>query len=584
TARLLAGVVAGLGISATFTGDDSLVRRPMDRIIEPLRKMGCNIYKDVGALFTIYPSKLVGIDYTLPVASAQVKSCILLAGLFADGETIVREATATRDHTERMLQYYDAEISVSCNKITIKKSVLNARDIYVPNDFSASVYPIVLAIKKGGCVLSNVGVNATRSAALDILISSGANIKVCNRKTVCNEQVADIVVEESALQPLYASVSQSALSIDELPALAILACGIGGESLFEGVGELRYKESDRISTTINLVESFGGEARFVNGNLYIKAGKEVKYLKVAETKRDHRLVMCAVCASLMYGGGIVKDTDAISISNRFFFDEIVLPIKRLALIGGSNCANSLSPLLMTYLARQFNINVSYEIVSCDNLTDEQLKDKILSYDGVNVTMPYKERVSSIFQSRLNSVNTCIIEDNNVETYSTDGSGFISAIANAGINLADKRVLVVGAGGATNAVIDKLIYEAKSLPYCVNRTQSKADSINSRYNLTPSESYYAYLFFVPDCEYTDNFDINNTKFVFDCNYKTLTRLILRAKEQGIAYLNGLSMLFFQGLDSFCMWFHLDRSKIDGKELYNKFVDILIKQQNMKEDNL
>ena len=317
--RLLAGLMAGQAFSCTLTGDESLNGRPMERVITPLTKMGAAIDSDCDGTPPLQISgglKLKGIDYTLPMASAQVKSCILLAGLYADSRTSVTEPAVTRDHTERMLRTMGVNVASEGGRISIEGGQhLKGTSIQVPADLSSAAFVILAALlaNDADVLIENVGVNPTRTGVIDILKSMGGDISLQNQRTLGDEPVADIRVRSSALRGGDVDPKLVSLAIDEFPVLFVAAAAADGKTVFSEIGELRVKESDRIAAMaaglralgIQVDESDDGAvvhgARFSSGTV--------------DSFGDHRIAMAlAVAACTADGPVAVKDVDAVQTS------------------------------------------------------------------------------------------------------------------------------------------------------------------------------------------------------------------------------------------------------------------------------
>jgi 3-phosphoshikimate 1-carboxyvinyltransferase len=316
--RLLAGLLCGQRFDSTLTGDESLTTRPMQRIIEPLSLMGASIDSDDGRppLLIYGGHELAGIHYALPVASAQVKSAILLAGLYAKGETVVIEPAVTRDHTERMLKSMGANIESDSGRIRLQGTgQLNATKFQVPGDLSSAAFLILAALiaRDAEIVIRSVGVNPTRTGAIEILREMGGDISIESPQLVGEEPVADIRVRSSAMHGIAVDSSFVSLAIDEFPVLFIAASVAKGTTRFSGIGELRVKESDRISAMaeglrqmgVNIDESEDG-AEIHGGEL---AGGTV------DSQGDHRVAMSfAVAATVAKAALRVRNTDAVDTS------------------------------------------------------------------------------------------------------------------------------------------------------------------------------------------------------------------------------------------------------------------------------
>ncbi len=307
-ARLMMGIVAGHPIEARFTGDASLCRRPMGRVLRPLRQMGLNVAegdKDTLPLTLIGSGQLVPMRYVLPVPSAQVKSAVLLAGLAAAGETTVVEAEATRDHTEKMLTYLGAHISVTetgeGRAITIKgQPLLEGRPIRVPADPSSAAFLAAAALICPGSeiVIENVLVNPTRTGFYTTLIEMGADIVLEAQRDQGGEPVADIRVRHSALRGVNVPAERAPSMIDEYPMLAALSAYAVGETLMLGLAELKVKESDRLAATEAGLKANGIDAVAAGDTLTVRGSGRVRGGGLVETDMDHRIAMAFLTLGL----------------------------------------------------------------------------------------------------------------------------------------------------------------------------------------------------------------------------------------------------------------------------------------------
>ena len=318
TMRLCTGILAGQRFNSTLFGDESLSKRPMRRVITPIELMGGNITSNDGkAPLKIKGTALNGIEYRSPIASAQVKSCVLLAGLHATGKTTVIEPYISRNHTELMLKYMGANITTDNNSTTIEKSELEPRVIDVAGDISSSAYFIVagLIIPNSDIVIKNVGLNPTRTGIIDVVKRMGGNIEILNQNTVSGELVGDIRVKYSQLKGCSISGDDIPRLIDELPVIALLATQADGETIISDAQDLRKKESDRITTITNGLNSLGGNIQekpdgfIINGKTILKGDKEL------EVFHDHRLAMTYYVAGLICEKEIlIKEFQWVNIS------------------------------------------------------------------------------------------------------------------------------------------------------------------------------------------------------------------------------------------------------------------------------
>jgi len=329
TMRMLAGVLAGQTFTSTITGDSSLRRRPMRRVIEPLREMGAEIKSRDGDLapLEIRGGKLRAIDYALPVPSAQVKSAILLAGLYADGVTTVREPVRTRDHTELALREFGATVETAKREIRVEgRPKLGARQLAVPGDLSAAIFLMGAALLLPGSALTlhNVGMNPTRAKVLDFLISMGAAVHVASVQSQNGELLGDINVGHAALEGGTVSGEQVAEMIDELPMIAALGPFTEKGIEIRDAQELRVKESDRIAALADGLRRMGAQVEEFPDGLRVegKSAGKLRGVKV-DPKGDHRIAMALAVAALgAEGETAIQDAGCVGVSFPEFFTTL----------------------------------------------------------------------------------------------------------------------------------------------------------------------------------------------------------------------------------------------------------------------
>ena len=327
TTRLMSGLLAGRPIMTVMTGDDSLRSRPMGRVINPLRSMGAEISaRDGGRLAPIvfHGGELHGIEYDMPVASAQLKSCLLLAGLRATGNTVIKQPDVSRDHTERMLAGMGANISVDGLAVTTSESELTAADVEVPGDISSAAFWIVAAAAHpdADITLSNVGVNPTRTGIFDVLRAMGVDIDLVNERTIAGEPVADLHVRSSELKGIDIGGDVIPLMIDEVPVLAVAAAMAEGTTRITEAAELRVKESDRISATVAWLKAAGVEHEESEDGLTIDGGGKIQSA-VADSFDDHRIAMSLAIAGLVSEGTIgIERAESVDISYPTFWRDL----------------------------------------------------------------------------------------------------------------------------------------------------------------------------------------------------------------------------------------------------------------------
>jgi len=305
TMRLLGGLLASQPFLSVITGDMSLRNRPMGRLIEPLRLMGTEIWgrgQDSFAPLVIRGKKLRGLDFTLPVPSAQIKSAILLAGLFARGNTVLHQQIPSRDHTERMLRQMGASLESKGNSITLLPltNPLAPLNLRVPGDISSAAYFLVAAAihPNARIVIRDCGINPTRTGIIDILLAMGARLRIQNERLEAGEPLADIMVESSELKGIEVGGDIIPRLIDEIPVLAVAGCVARGKTVIRDAGELRVKESDRIATVVNELSRLGAQIEPLPDGMVIYGGRLLSGAEV-DSHFDHRLAMTLAIAGLI---------------------------------------------------------------------------------------------------------------------------------------------------------------------------------------------------------------------------------------------------------------------------------------------
>jgi len=317
--RLSMGLLAGQRFESVLTGDESLRSRPMERVARPLREMGADILTTDGKPpVTVRPAaRLQGIDYALPMASAQVKSAILLAGLYAEGQTVVTEPAPTRDHTERMLRGFGLAVQSNGPRIQLAGGQrLQGTRVAVPGDISSAAFFLVAGCLAGkdGYVVENVGVNPTRTGILDILRLMGADLTLHPRASQGGEPVADIELRRSQLRGIAVPESLVPLAIDELPVLFIAAAGAQGETVFTGAEELRVKESDRLAVMAEGLARTGVPHELARDGIRIQGGHRLQAAEI-QSHGDHRIAMAFTVASLLADGELtIRDVENVGTS------------------------------------------------------------------------------------------------------------------------------------------------------------------------------------------------------------------------------------------------------------------------------
>jgi len=327
TMRLMAGLLAGQPIFTVMTGDASLSSRPMARVAEPLRLMGAKIYGRGGgrlAPLVIDGGNLKGIDYAAPVASAQVKSCVLLAGVQAEGVTVARAPAASRDHTERLLKAQGAQIEVDGSTVVVHGGArLNAVDVVVPGDSSSAAYWLALACvhPDAEITLEDVGMNPGRTGFIEILQAMGGDVEIRNARDVAGEPRADLVARSSRLRGVSVGGDVVPRAIDELPLLAIVGLFADGVTEIRDAAELRVKESDRIASLGRELTRLGGQVEELDDGLRVLGGAALERA-TCETLGDHRLAMGLAVAGLAGAGVDVIDPQCAVVSYPGFWQQV----------------------------------------------------------------------------------------------------------------------------------------------------------------------------------------------------------------------------------------------------------------------
>ena len=327
TTRLMAGVLAGQPFMSVMTGDRSIRSRPMARIVDPLRLMGAEVDGREGgrlAPLTFRGGNLHGIEYRMPVASAQVKSALLLAGLFAEGETTLEQPAVSRDHTELMFRSMGVEVIEDGLTVRVRPGRLSATDVTVPADISSAAYWLVAGVchPDAEVRVRNVGVNPTRTGILDALAMMGADVSVENERTEGGEAVADLVARSSSLRATEIGGDLIPRLVDEVPVLALAACFAEGTTVIRDASELRIKESDRLMASRVELSRFGAQVEELDDGLRITGGRAM-HGATHRTYADHRIAMTMGVAGLLAAGETaVQSAQTAAVSYPTFWDDL----------------------------------------------------------------------------------------------------------------------------------------------------------------------------------------------------------------------------------------------------------------------
>lgn len=328
TTRIMSGILAAQSFETTLNGDESIQRRPMGRIIEPLSQMGAaieSIRNNGCAPLLIKGSRLHGIHYISKVASAQVKSAVLLAGLYADGETSVTEPYISRNHTEIMLNYFGGNVKTIETTATVTPNpTLIGQKVTIPGDISSAAYFIAagLMVPNSEILIKNVGINPTRAGIIRVCKQMGADISLLNESNANGELTADIFVKSSELNGIEIKGEVIPTLIDELPIISVLACFAKGRTIIKDAAELKVKESNRIDVCVNNLKSMGADVTATDDGMIINGGNEL-HGAVIDSKLDHRIAMSFAIAALMAKGTTsITNAECVNISYPGFYSDL----------------------------------------------------------------------------------------------------------------------------------------------------------------------------------------------------------------------------------------------------------------------
>lgn len=609
TMRLFMGLLcAQKNLRAELIGDDSLLKRPMKRVSVPLKKMGADIklLDDERAPVKIEGQSLTGIDYELPVASAQVKSAIILAALYAKGETKISGKIYSRDHTERLLPLFGGKMSVSENEIRIHgDQTLIGTKVVVPGDLSTAAFWMVAAslVEGGEIILENVSLNPTRMGLIHVMRRMGAKIetKIISDK---GEPVGEIKVVHAKLHGVLILEDEVPALVDEIPLIAILATQAEGETIVRGASELRVKESDRIdSLEINL-KAMGVEIEAFHDGFRIKGKQKLKG-GLINSFHDHRIAMAfSIAALIAQGETRILHSECVSVSYPDFYLKLKELTTPIACVIGNPVSQSISGAIFYYFSNLTHQEITYrkEQVTLDQLN--AFLNKAQSFVGLNVTLPLKQAIIPFLDEVsdeakvIKAVNVVKIVEDKMIGYNSDVFGIEQSLKNAKF----KNVLLIGAGGAARSAImsceklgaqnlfiynprsargEKLQSEFESIFSQVQlKTISVQDLVNQEFDLvinaTPvgmgegTIEANSFFNFLPRLKKTSE------ALAFDLIYFPIETPFLKiAKGSGFKTLGGLSMLIDQALKTWGLWFDDLELDHDHRLGLVKFLTALLK---------
>ena len=472
TLRFLCGLVAGSGLKAVLSGNKELNQRSMRSIKEPLEKMGATValfnYKNPPVL--VEGETVRNIDYPMEIGSSQIKSSILLCALKGGVKASVKEDLETRNHMEILLKEMGADIEKDqeTGVLTLNKSEIKGKRLYVCGDFSVACNFIALGILCGETTCKNVGINPTRTTLLNILSRMGAKIEIKNKRTLCGERIADITAYKSKLTATHVTGEEVLKIIDEIPILSVLMGVAEGESIISGLGDLQYKDIDVLGPIDEMINEIGGNCRKFNGGLVIKGVEKYKGGEVSVCG-DARIAMSAVIALCSSEhGGETGDEACVNLAFPGFFECLR---KNSIIRIGKTTKGDPANFMHAFILNKFGVkNFTYSRLLLDDGGTRKAFAETKDFDGCTVNYPYggemAKRVPKLVDTAktVKSVNTI----KGVNGYSTDGVGFMLALQNRGIEIAGKRVLIVGCGAVAKSVACALV-NAKASVEMYNRT-------------------------------------------------------------------------------------------------------------------
>lgn len=584
TMRLMTGLLAGLPFDSTLDGDDSLRSRPMRRVSAPLRALGANVALSPGdrAPVTVHGTALHGAHYDLTIASAQVKSAMLLAALNATGETTLGGDLGGRDHTERMLPYFGVRLTAQDGMLRLAGGQrLAAASLRVPGDPSSAAYWIAAAtIVPGGSVrLHNVGINPTRIGFMRVLERMGARIKITRAHAEC-EPSGTIDAQHARLRGTSIDAAEVPALIDELPLLAVLAMYAHGTTEVRGAAELRVKESDRIDAIAQNLRAMGGVIEVLDDGFRITGPQQLHGAAIT-TFADHRIAMSMAIAALgATGKTVIDDAACVAISYPGFFPTLRYltgaPVRAGVL--GASLAHSRSPEIFSWLARATETSIAYERFERPEgdvapLFTAMRRDS--AYVGCNVTIPYKERAAELVDrcsrtaSIVGAVNVVARRaDGALDGHNTDVTGVLATLDAHAISLGGKRVCVLGAGGAAAAVVFALAQRGPAEIVVTNRTPARADALVERFrrhlpglvlraDAAPDGAFALVVDATPGATAVPEIEADG--WALDLKYGSMPSPFLAALgSRGINTIDGWEMLVAQALATFEIWFRDGRA--------------------------
>lgn len=603
TMRLLLGVLAGQGFHAVISGDSSLTARPMARVTVPLREMGARIRgRDGGSLapLSVSGGGLRAVDHRLKVASAQVKSALLLAGLYSRDGVTVRGPAPSRDHTERMLGFFGvpltlSELTAGLSGGGIEELRAPSGGLRVPGDISSAAFPMIAALLSEGSevLLRDVGLNPTRTGILRVLGRMGAEVEITNERSWGPEPVGDLRVSHGPLQAVQVRPEEIASVIDEIPVLALLASRARGTSRFRGVGELRVKETDRLAAVVEELGALGIVTEVAGDDLLVP-GRESggSLFGTVDARGDHRMAMTLLLAGLPAGEVRVEGARAVRVSYPGFARDMeslgarvqAPPDDAWAGLVGHPVSHSASPAMFRAAFRAAGLEGwSYQLFDAapPDLADTVRSLQRLGARGFNVTVPHKVSTVPLLDdldesARLaGAVNTVTIGgDGHLIGYNTDIDGLRGALEAGGFEMESRSALILGAGGAARAALAALTGGGASRIHVANRTAERAgrlveliraeypglaatwsglQEVPEDFDLVVQSTVLGMPPHGEESALPPDYPLGPEVTVLEMVYNPpVTPLVRRARRAGAAVIPGSEMLVHQGARAFELW--------------------------------
>lgn len=590
--RFMCGVAAGSNISAILTGNGELKQRPMRALQEPLQKMGATVALQKGGLPPVYVhgAKLRPIDYPLHTASSQIKSSILICALLSGVRATIKEEIPTRNHMEILLKEMGASIDrdVQNGTISLSKSEIKGRRIFVCGDFSIAMNFIALGLLCGQTTCKNVGINPTRTHVLEILRRMGAHVEIKNRRILCGEPIADITAYKSKLKATHVTGNEVLYITDELPILSVLMGVAEGESIISDLGNMQYKDVDVTENIAEMINSVGGICKRFDGGLVIKGVERYEGGDVT-THGDARIAMSATIAlSASVNGGETDDDACVNSSFPGFFESL----RKNSFVHISACASDdKTNLSHAFILDKMKVkNFTFSYLNAEEGGVKKRLAEAREFDGFTVGSPFNLEIARRLTKTDRRVK--LIKGANVvkrgEGFTTEGNGLVYALKGNNFDLTGKRVLVLGCGTVAKSIITSLIDE-KAVVLVYNRTLK---TVNEFYRKIPSFTVVEMI--SDDMKFDlvinatpmgsgylagrsivgDNVIANSGMIVDMIANPVETALIKQAKSEGIPVMCGDEVAFYNTYLSDCILTEREASLEEAISFYNDFKEFCV----------